>query len=82
VKTKKEEALEAWEAILAGLVMTKEADFQDVEERMPKVPKPHVQLIQLAIKGAGYATTDLNPDGDWGDQSFASLGNLHTAAHS
>lgn len=77
----KEKALLAWQAITAILALKKETNVADVDRHLINTPKPHVIAVQFILLGSGYATAELDVDGDYGKQSCDSLMALDTAAH-
>jgi hypothetical protein len=74
---KKEKAAAAWHALTAILALKKEVGLQDVDNHLKATSKPHVMAAQFILIGSGCATAKLIPDGDYGDESHASLKYLH-----
>lgn len=67
-------------AITAILVLKKEVRFEAVHNHLRGVPKPHVMAVQFIMIGSGWASEQLDADGDHGMQSLESLHNLYAAA--
>ena len=78
VKTKAELA---WKAILAVLLMDKDAGVTDIHMHLLLTPKPHIIAVQFILLGSGRATEELEPDGDFGAETTKSLRKLHEIAH-
>lgn len=77
----KEKALLAWQVVTAVLALKKEASLEVVNGHLENTPKPHVLAIQFILLGSGFADEGLVADGDYGDYSLQSLGNLYIIAH-
>jgi hypothetical protein len=78
---KKRKASLAWQALTAILALKKEANVEDINEHLEKTPEPHVMAVQFILLGSGCATEELEPDGVYGAQSFASIQCLYMEAH-
>lgn len=72
-------ALRDWRALLAVLLLKQTAGPEDVIRKLWMTPNPHVQGVQLILRGSGHATPELDADGDPGQQTAESVRKLHIA---
>ena len=76
----KEKAKVVWQVVTAVLTLKEEAHALDVDGHLKKAPKPHVMAVQFILLGSGFATKELIADGDYGNQSIASIVKLFNTA--
>jgi hypothetical protein len=66
-------------ALLAGFAIRQELSVGQVLAQLEGMPVLHVMAFQLALKGTGFATEGLVPDGDPAGETRRSLKQLFKA---